>query len=122
MKFVREEYKSENPVAFIFDTGDEGRGMLMREMEEVPLPSPVFRRSRPNLKIPKINIDDPPMIQLQACDLVVYEIAKGDIFFKLGKRLRRSLHAVGNVKNRRWTAIKDMDITNRISNAGIELR
>ena len=122
MKFVREEYKSDSPIAYIFDQGDEGRGMLMTEMEAASLPSPIFKRSRPDLKNPRMDIDDPPAIQLQACDLVAYEIGRGDIDFKLGKQLRKSLRAIGNIKNRRWTDIKDEDINLRMRNAGIQLR
>ncbi len=78
--FMREKYKSDMPIAYIFEKGDEGKGMLIESMECIKLPSPIFKRPRPN---PELDKDDPPCLQLQACDLIAWEIRRGEIDWKL---------------------------------------
>jgi hypothetical protein len=42
LKFVRSEYKSDLPVSFVFEAGDEGRGLLVNEMVASGLSAPIF--------------------------------------------------------------------------------
>ncbi|HEY6253092.1 MAG TPA: hypothetical protein VI685_24295 [Candidatus Angelobacter sp.] len=122
MNFIREERDSNLPIDFIFERGDEGRGMLMEGMLAAGLRSPVFSKPRPDLKNPQADIDDPPVLPLQACDLVAYEIGRGQTDFKLGKKSRKSLEAVGQIKIRRWNELKEQDVMTRINNGRIPLR
>ena len=119
---VRDELKSELPISYVFEKGDKGNGMLITGMQSAGLPSPIFKRPRPDSKKPQLDIDDPPSIPLQACDLAAYEIGRGQIDHKSGKKLRESLWALGQIKNRRWVEIKESDLMTRIQNAKICLR
>ena len=47
---------------------------VVKEMENSGLPSPIRKHSRPDPKI-----DDPPAIQLQACDLLAWELRRGKL-------------------------------------------
>jgi hypothetical protein len=118
-KFIRNDYQSDRPITYIFDQGDQGAGLLMREMEASALPSPVFRRSRPN---PQLDKDDPPVIQLQACDLVAWEIRRGARDHSLGKKLRKSLQSIGSIPHRKWMDYRESDLVRFISLANIPLR
>jgi hypothetical protein len=54
--------------------------------------------------------------------LVAWEVRRGQIDYVLKKPLRKSLHAVGAIKNRKWNKIVDQDMVNRIQGAQIPLR
>ena len=54
--YIRKEVKSDLPIAYIFDQGDEGKGFLINEMQASNLPLPAFKRSRPD---PDLDPDDP---------------------------------------------------------------
>src|SRR5260370_41292880 len=101
-KFIRETYKSEMAVAYIFEKGDKGAGMLIDLMEWSKLPRPIFKRPRFNLKNPKLDQDDPPAIQLQACDLIAWEVRRGKKDWALKQKLRSSLFALGKGKHKEW--------------------
>jgi hypothetical protein len=60
------------PIEYIFDQGDDGADSLTREMIEASLPNPIFRPSRELKDKP----DWIPAIQLQACDLVSWEVRR----------------------------------------------
>jgi hypothetical protein len=101
-EFIRDTLHSHLPIVYIFERGDEGRGLLMKEMELSGLPTPVFKRPRPD---PAKDKDDPPAIQLQACDLAAWEAQRAVCDIRGGKRggqLRKALHAVTKIKHRFW--------------------
>jgi hypothetical protein len=112
-KLIRQQIGSESLIAYIFDRGDEGKGKLMKEMERSTLPNPIFKRSRPDSQNPQLEIDDPPAIELQACDLLAWELMRGQQDVRRGKRgpnLRKSVLALANINNRYWfgTSVKDL--------------
>jgi len=117
-RFIREEYRSELPIAYFFEQGDLGKGMLVEEMMASGLSAPSFKRPRPDPKNPS----EPPAIQLQACDLIAWEIRRGNIDFEVKGRLRKSLHALSRIKHRKWAQITESDVQTRINSAGIALR
>jgi hypothetical protein len=119
-KYVR-GIPSDAPIAFIFDRGDEGRGFLIKEMESSGLPSPVFKRSRPD---PKLDKDDPFHVQLQACDFAAWELRRGESDRESGKppqKLRKSLLTLQH-KNKIWTQTLEPDLQGLIQSAGIKKR
>jgi hypothetical protein len=119
-KYVR-EIPSDLPIAFIFDRGDEGRTFLIDEMEGSGLPSPVFKRSRPD---PELDKDDPYHVQLQACDLAAWELRRGESDLEDGKtsgELRKSLLAL-NHRNKKWKQTLESDLQGLIQVACIKQR
>jgi hypothetical protein len=118
-RFIREQYKSDAPIAYIFDRGDEGRGMLAKEMEASGLPTPIFKRSRPEANLDK---DDPPMVQLQACDLAAWELRRGKSDQLLGKETRKSLHSLAEMKHRMWRGYEIEDLIDLCHSADIKGR
>jgi hypothetical protein len=116
-EFVREKLKSDLPIAFIYERGDKGWGMLTREMEASGLPSPIRKHARPDPAV-----DDPPMIQLQACDLLAWEIRRGKQDARIKRTLRQSLRALAQVKHRLWFESHEDDVARLIRLAGIRLR
>ncbi len=116
-EFVREKLKSDLPIAFIFERGDKGRGMLMKEMEASGLPLPIFKHSRPDPKV-----DDPPLIQLQACDLLAWEIRRGKFDARVKRRLRQTLRDLGQVRHKLWFEAHNDDVGRLIRLARIPLR
>jgi hypothetical protein len=116
--FIRNEYKSDLPIAYFFEKGDPEPGKLIGILDKAGLPAPVFKRPRPDSKKDK---DDPPAIQLQACDLVAWEVRRGDHDFKLKGKLRKSLNAIGAIKHF-WGECKEQGLNDLIRDAGIPLR
>src|ERR1039458_4545730 len=115
--FIREQLKSDLPIAFVFERGDDGWGMLVKEMEASGLPSPIRKHARPDPAI-----DDPPALELQACDLLAWEIRRGRQDSKSRKKLRGSLQALAEVKYRLWHESEPDDLVRLIRKAGIPLR
>jgi hypothetical protein len=70
--FIRTKVSTSLPIEYIFDQGDDGADSLTREMLEASLPNPIFRPSRELKDKP----DWIPAIQLQACDLVSWEVRR----------------------------------------------
>ena len=95
---------------------------MINETVASGLSAPIFRRPRPNPDNPQLDKDDTPVIQLQACDLVAWEVRRGQIDYLVKRPLRKSLHAVSAIKNRRWNKIVDQDLANRLRNTQIPLR
>lgn len=93
--------RSDMPLSFVFERGDEGKGMLLELIDASRLPTPSFKRPRPDPDAQR-DIDDPPVIQLQACDLIAWEIRRGEKDWQLEKPLRQSLMAIGKPKRREW--------------------
>ena len=121
-RFVRNEVKSDLPITYIFDQGDIGRGKLMKEMEASGLPSPIFKRSKPN---PSLDKDDRFHVQLQACDFSAWELRRGDRDFEAGKRgteLRTSLRVLAAAKHRIWKETRQSDLEGLIQVANIRRR
>lgn len=119
--YIRKVVKSDLPIAYIFDRGDEGRGFLIQEMEASNLPSPVFKRSRPD---PELDRDDPYAVQLQACDLAAWELRRGEHDLESGKlpsELRKSLIALKH-KVRIWKETKESDLQGLIQVAEVPKR
>jgi hypothetical protein len=119
-KYVR-SIPSDLPIAFIFDRGDEGGGLLTEEMKASGLPTPVFKRSRPDAELDK---DDPYHVQLQACDLAAWELRRGESDLEEGKvpqELRKSLLAL-NHKNKIWKQTLEPDLRGLIHVAGVKKR
>lgn len=115
--FIRNELKSTLPIAFIFDRGDKGRGMLMKAMENSGLPPPIFKHARPDPKI-----DDPPVTELQACDLLAWEIRRAWQDSKDKKPFRASFMALRNYSQKLWFDAKEDDLLRLIRKAQIPLR
>jgi hypothetical protein len=114
-KLVRQQIGSDAPIAYIFDRGDEGRGMLMKEMERSDLPSPIFKRSRPDPKNKQLDTDDPPVVQLQACDLLAWELMRRQQDARRGAQrhtFRKSVLALSQINNRHWFGSDINDVTN----------
>jgi hypothetical protein len=119
-KYVR-SIPSDLPIAFIFDRGDDGSGLLTEEMKSSGLPTPVFKRSRPD---PELDKDDPYHVQLQACDLAAWELRRGESDLEEGKlpeELRKSLLAL-NHTNKIWKQALEPDLQGLIQVAGIKRR
>ena len=119
LNFIRNEYKSDLPIAYLFERGDPKPGMLIKIMERAGLPNPIFKRPRPD---PQLDKNDPPAIQLQACDLVAWEVRRGDHDFRLRGKLRTSLHAIASIRNRRWGQCNEQGLNALIQAAQIPLR
>lgn len=113
------ELTSKLPISYCFERGDPKPGKLTDIMQRATLPSPIFKRARPD---PKLDRDDPPALQLQACDLVAWEVRRADHDFKLSKRLRQSLHAIAAIRNRRWGQCNEQGLNDLIRSAAIPLR
>jgi hypothetical protein len=123
-KFIRNEVKSDLPIGYIFERGDEGRGFLMKEMEASGLPTPQFKRSRPHPTDPQIDKDDPFLVQLQASDFFAWELRRGEKDLAIGKKgsqLRKSLRSLAAMK-RIWHETKESDLQGLIIAAKVEER
>jgi len=108
-------------MTFIFDHGDEGAGFLVEEMKGSGLPTPLFKRSRPN---PELDKNDAYHVQLQACDLAAWELRRGESDWEDGKiaiELRKSLLAL-NHKNKIWKQTLEPDLLGLIQVANIKKR
>ena len=119
-KYVR-SIPSDLPVAFIFDRGDEGGSLLTEEMKASGLPTPMFKRSRPDFELDK---SDPHHVQLQACDLAAWELRRGESDLEEGKlpqQLRKSLRAL-NHQRKIWKQTLEPDLQGLIQVAGIKKR
>ena len=114
---------SDLPITYIFDQGDEGAGLLVKEMRDSRLPEPLFKRSRPN---PQLDQTDPYHVQLQACDFAAWELRRGESDIEQGKspqEFRKSLVALRPEKHRRvWTQTLEADLQGLIAAARIEKR
>jgi hypothetical protein len=111
-KFIREECNPDLPIAYVFERGDEGRGFLMAEMEASGLPSPAFKRGRPNPKNPDLDKEDPFLVQLQACDFAAWELRRRLKDTRLGKggtELRKSLRHLAGMRHI-WKETKESDL------------
>jgi hypothetical protein len=107
--YIRKEVKSDLPIAYIFDQGDEGKGLLINEMQASNLPRPAFKRRRPD---PDLDPDDPYHVQWQACDFAAWELRRGKEDLEDGKiprELRKSLLAL-KTKKRIWKETKERDL------------
>jgi hypothetical protein len=122
-KYIRNQVKSDLPIAYIFDQGDEGKGFLIKEMQASELPLPAFKRSRPDPELDKV---DPYHVQLQACDFAAWELRRGGKDLEDGKtptQLRKSLLALRMEKSRRiWKDTKEPDFLGLIRVARIKKR
>jgi len=112
--FVRNHLHSKLPISYIFDRGDQGKGMLLDLMEKCNLPAPVFKRSRRDQNHPEKDLDDPPMIQLQAADLLAWEIRRWESDYKNGKQMRKSLRSFTQMKHIIWKECTYADIARLI--------
>jgi hypothetical protein len=122
--YIKKNCNPDLPQAYIFDRGDEGRGLLMKEMEACGYPSPVFKRSRPDPKHAELDKQDPFHVQLQACDLAAWEVRRGELDIdsgKRGKELRYSIRSLAGMK-RIWVETKERDLQGLISVAKIAKR
>lgn len=117
-KFIR-EIPSDVPIAFIFDQGDLKPGLLTNEMIGSGLPAPSFKRGRPD---PDLDKDDPYHVQLQACDLLAWELRRGENDWDKGfKTMRKSLKALDH-KHKIWKQTLECDLKAIIELAKIEKR
>jgi len=115
--FIRHQLKSDLPIAYFFERGDRGRGMLMKAMEDSGLPSPVFKHARPDPKI-----DDAPSLQLQACDLLAWEIRRGKQDSRVHKPLRASFRALSHYSQKLWFEAHEDDLARLCRTARIPLQ
>jgi hypothetical protein len=120
--FIREELKSELPISYVFDQGDEGRGMLIDLMQRCHLPDPVFKRSRPNPNDPERDRCAPPMIQLQTADLLSWELRRWKSDYRDGERMRKSLRSFTEMENIIWKECTYTDMARVIHSIGIPRR
>lgn len=68
-KWARDE-RITTPLEYVFEEGDEGRGLLMARFQQDCLSSPVFRPKKDSVKN---GIPVPGFIPLQAADFLAYE-------------------------------------------------
>jgi hypothetical protein len=117
--FIRQHLNSEQPIMFVFERGDLGAGMLTELMIQTDLPSPVFKRPRPD---PAKDIDDPPAIQLQASDLVAWEVRRGRKDWESKGELRKSAESLASVPHQEWKQCTGEVISALLSHQRIPLR
>jgi hypothetical protein len=95
--FIRTKVSTFLPIEYIFDQGDKGADLLSAEMIAAGLPNPIFRPSRAHKDKP----DWIPAIQLQACDLIAWEVRREvnrqRTFVRKYPRVRKSLLALNNI-------------------------
>jgi hypothetical protein len=120
--FIRGEWNSELPISYVFDQGDDGKGMLIDLMRRCDLPSPIFRRSRSNPAHPERDLNDPPMIQLQSADLLSWELRRWKIDYSDGEAMRKSLKAFTDMEHIVWKECTDEDMARVIHSIGIPRR
>jgi hypothetical protein len=120
--FLSGELKSALPISFAFEKGDPGKGMLQDLMERCELPSPIFRRPRPSKDNPELDRIDPPMIQLQAADLLAWEIRRWKIDHRDGKGMRRALGRLSSTGRCIWKELDISTLARLIRSAGIPER
>ena len=87
-------------------------------------PAPVFKRSRPDLKHPEIDKEDPFHVQLQACDLAAWEVRRGENDYVSGvptNELRKSLLALAPIRQI-WVETREPDMEGLIQVAKIRKR
>lgn len=106
-KFIREQCNPALPVAYVFEAGDQGRGLLMAEMEASGLPLPIFKRPRPTNS--DLDKEDPFPVQLQACDFAAWELRRGIKDTIRGNTLRTSLRQLAQMK-RIWKETRESDL------------
>lgn len=121
-EFIRTKLQSSLPISYVFDKGDQGRGMLTSLMERCDLPAPVFKRSRPDPKRPELDMDDPPMIPLQAADLLAWELRRWKNDYRDGERMRKSMRAFLGMENVIWKECTYTDMARVIHSIGIPRR
>lgn len=120
--FVRDGLKSELPISYVFEKGDEGAGMLIDLMTECNMPAPVFKRPRLNNKRSELDRDDPPLIQLQSADLLAWEIRRWKIDYANKRRMRHSLKAFTDMKHIIWKEVDYKSMAGLIRSLGISRR
>jgi hypothetical protein len=123
-KFIRETIESTQAIAYIFEKGDEGHGLLVEAMIKTGLPAPIFKRPRPDLKNPQADRDDPPAIQLQTSDLNAWEVRRGEKDWRSKQKLRKSQFSLGSlpVGCRIWKQANDESVQDFIDYLGIPAR
>lgn len=72
---IRGKYKTDLPIAYVFERGDPGPEMLDRLMLKSEVPSPLFKRPRP-AKSPSLEKEDPHLPRLQAADLLAWHLRR----------------------------------------------
>jgi len=117
--FIRNELRSGLPISYVFEQGDEGKGMLIDMMLRSELPSPSFKRPRPDPEHPHLDRDDPPMIQLQAADLLAWEIRRWKTDYRNGAKMRQSLKSFCGLENNIWKECTYTDMASVILSAKI---
>ncbi len=92
---IRGKYKSDLPIAYVFERGDYGHEMLDNLMLKSELPSPLFKRPRPAVSA-SLEKEDPHLPQLQAADLLAWHLRRAsqgsltrDSFFVSVKQFRK---------------------------------
>jgi len=120
--FIRNKVKSDLPISYVFERGDEGVGMLMDFMERCNLPCPTFKRPRVNPQNPDLDREDPPMIQLQAADLLAWEIRRWKNDYRNGAKMRQSMKAFCGLEQNIWKECTYTDMARLIRSAGIPRR
>jgi hypothetical protein len=115
---MRKLYTDTAPIEYIFDQGDEGSGKLSVEMQCVGLPIPAFRHSKAVKNKPEII----PSIQLQAVDLIAWELRKASATQDLPefKQYRKSLSSLAEMEQKTWKTYTDLD--NMLKNLEVKKR
>jgi len=117
--FVRETLASDLPIVYVFEDGDKGKGQLFDMMKRSELPSPVFKRPRFNPKKTELDKLDPPIIALQAADLLAAELRRWKVDSSQKKRMRQSLKVFLDMKHIVWKECTYTDIARLIHSAQI---
>lgn len=111
---------------YVFEEGDEGKGDLMRVMEEHGYPLPIFRPSRD--RVNKAGQMVRGVVPLQAADFAAYEMRKA---FKDDPteswplhKYRKSLRALANIVSEEedWGRYKESDLMQLCKKGDIPLR
>lgn len=119
-QLIRSNYSKHAPIEYIFEHGDEGKGLLMAEMAKAGLPIPIFRPNRLISDKP----DLVPAIQLQACDFAAWEMRReGNRRSGLenGRKIRKSFEVLRQV-NHSWKHYVHKDLIALCNVAGVSER
>jgi hypothetical protein len=111
--FIRERYSQTALIEYIFEEGDSGGQFLENEMKRSGLPIPIFRPGKPQKNAPERG----PTIQLQAADLLAWEVRK----YARSKKDRKSLEALKRTEVL-WASYPAAEIRRLCFSAGIKRR
>jgi hypothetical protein len=125
---IRDKYKSELPIEYVFERGDIGgdsgdittKGLLDKLMFASQLPSPIYRRARPgNAHVEK---EDPHLMQLQAADLLAWHLRRAAQGMLHRGSFAASIKSFSQSNDVSWKECTDRDMARLIHSLRIPKR